>query len=186
LVQRYGIDVLVHAIQLARNEIPGLHLTIQGMGEFQKDLEALVEELDLGDHVTINASLLHVSELPRLIRQADVGVVPNRSDIFTSQLLPTKLLEYVALNVPVISARTPGIATYFDDTMLQFFTPGSAEELAGCILSLYKDRTRRDELVENSNSFNRKYSWAAVANHYITLVDSLSARPGLDSFLEST
>jgi glycosyltransferase involved in cell wall biosynthesis len=175
LVQRYGVDVLVRAIQLARNEIPGVHLTIQGAGEFREDLEALVEALGLGDNVTINANMLHVSELPRLIGQADVGVVPNRSDIFTGQLLPTKLLEYVALNVPVISARTPGIAAYFDETMLQFFTPGSAGELAGCILSLYKDRLRRAELVENSKRFNQEYSWETVASNYVALVDSLSA-----------
>ena len=64
---------------------------------------------------------MYASQLPPLIAQADAGVVPNRNDLFTDTLLPTKLLEYVALDTPVIAARTRTIAAYFDDSMVRFF-----------------------------------------------------------------
>jgi glycosyltransferase involved in cell wall biosynthesis len=170
---RYGVDLIVRAIEQVRMQIPDIHLTLLGRGESLEELIQLTESLNLQKHVTMGGTL-HVSKLPPLILQADVGIVPNRSNIFTDGLLPTKLMEYVAMGTPVIAARTPTIAAYFDDTMIQFFEPGSVDALAHSIVELYKDRRRLAELVEKSDAFNRRYNWDRVAANYVALVDQLS------------
>jgi glycosyltransferase involved in cell wall biosynthesis len=85
-------------------------------------------------------------------------------------------MEYVALGIPVIAARTPTIAAYFDDSMVQFFEPGNVADLARCVVSLHGDRQRLARLVAASDSFNRKYNWENVAAGYVALVDRLGAR----------
>jgi lipid II:glycine glycyltransferase (peptidoglycan interpeptide bridge formation enzyme) len=117
--------------------------------------------------------MVDASELPAAIQGADAGVVPTRSNVFTDGLLPTKLMEYVAMGTPVIAARTPTVVSYFDDDMVQFFEPGDAADLAAAIRALASDAGRRDALVENADAFHRKYDWESVAAGYAGLVDAI-------------
>jgi glycosyltransferase involved in cell wall biosynthesis len=168
---RYGVDLILRAVQRVRPSIPNIHATLLGGGDFRDELVQLAEELDLAEHIEISPTLLPAADLPPLLQQADVGIVPNRSNIFTDGLLPTKLMEYVAVGTPVIAARTPTITTYFDDQMVQFFTPDDVEDLTRCILELSQDRVRREALSQNADRFNEQYSWENVAANYITLVE---------------
>jgi glycosyltransferase involved in cell wall biosynthesis len=176
LTKRYGIDTAIQAVGLLRQQIPGIQLTIHGVGEYRDALVKLVEDLDLGQHVQFTSHYIPTSELPQFIRQADLGVVPYRRDVFTDGILPTKLMEYVALGVPVVAARTPVIEAYFDDSMVEFFTPGDQHDLARRILALYADRQRLSSLAQNANRFNQRYNWQTVSAEYVALVERLNSR----------
>lgn len=175
LTRRYGVDLALHAVGIARRSIPGLHLTIHGIGEYTEALVALAAELDLNEHVSFSTRPVPMSELPDLIRSADLGIVPYRRDLFTDGILPTKLMEYVALGIPAVAARTPAISAYFDESMVQFFTPGDASDLARCILALHADRSRLAALACNADRFNQNYNWATVGAAYVDLVERLGS-----------
>ncbi len=175
LTHRYGVDLILRALAQARDEIPGIRLTLIGAGDALDDLKRLAKELGVEDQVDF-CSEVYASQLPPLIAQADAGVVPNRNDLFTDTLLPTKLLEYVALNTPVIAARTRTIAAYFDDSMVRFFRPGDAADLANAILDLYTNRPLLERYAHNARKFDEKYSWPQVSAHYAALVDRLNSR----------
>ncbi|HWQ14631.1 MAG TPA: glycosyltransferase family 4 protein [Roseiflexaceae bacterium] len=175
LTRRYGIDVAIRAVDIVRRQLPGVHFTVHGAGEERDALARLVEELDLGQHVRVTSHYIPTTEMPAFIQQADLGVVPYRRDIFTDGILPTKLMEYVALGVPVVAARTPVIEAYFDETMVQFFQPEDHEGLARAILALHADRERLALLAQNADRFNQRYSWQQVSAQYLALVDRLHA-----------
>jgi glycosyltransferase involved in cell wall biosynthesis len=172
--QHYGMAELIQAIAIVKERIPGIHLVLQGIGEYHPDMVRLVDQLDLHDHVQINNFARPAEELPALIRQADVGIVPNRNDLFTGELLPTKLLEYVALGVPVVASRTRVISRYFDDTMIEFFSPGDPASLADHIIELHEDPERLRELVRNSRRFVQDHNWKAISRDYVALVRRLA------------
>jgi glycosyltransferase involved in cell wall biosynthesis len=176
VTKRYGIDVAIRAVDIVRRQLPGVHLTIHGVGEYRNALVRLVEELELGQHVQFTTHYIPTSELPQLIQEADLGVVPYRRDVFTDGILPTKLMEYVALGVPVVAARTPVIESYFDETMVQFFAPEDHEDLARCILALHDDRIRLRSLAQNADRFSQRYNWQTVSAEYVALVDRLHSR----------
>jgi glycosyltransferase involved in cell wall biosynthesis len=176
ITRRYGLDVAIQAIDLVRRDMPHVHLKIHGRGPFLAALMEMVRSLGLEDHVELSTASLPSTELPRMIRSADVGIVPYRSDVFTDGILPTKLMEYAALGMPVIAARTPAIAAYFDDTMVQFFTPGDAQGLARCIQALNTDCERRKELVHDIDKFNQRYHWDELGNDYVALVERQGSR----------
>ncbi len=174
ICRRYGIDLAIQAIHLLREDIPEIRLIVHGRGDYLDELQALTEKLALGEHVQFSTHFVPTPELPRIIRSAHAGVVPYRQDIFTDEILPTKLMEYTALGIPAISARTSAIAAYFDDDMVQFFTPEDANDLARCILMLYKDRERLAQLRRKSDEFNQRYNWKKVASQYVELVGRLN------------
>ena len=170
---RYGVDLIIHAVDRVREDIPDVRLTLLGAGETREALIELTRSRDLEEQVRFSEDMVEADRLPSAIRSADVGIVPNRSNVFTDGILPTKLMEYVAMGVPVIAARTPTVAAYFDDSMIEFFEPGDPDDLAAHIRLLYRDRERLEELSRNSAVFNRRYSWESIARRYCDLIDRL-------------
>ncbi len=176
IVKRYGLDLAIQAVDRVRHEIPGIHLIILGRGDYVDALIQMTQGLNLNQHVTIVNDLRPSEELPGIIRTADLGVVPYRNDVFTDSLLPTKLMEYAALGLPAIAARTTAIEAYFSDTMAEFFEPGNVDDLAQCIRKLYKSPERLVELAQGSRKFNERYNWTKIGAEYVALVDRLSNR----------
>ena len=92
-------------------------------------LERRIVELGIGDRVHLGG-FVPVDRLAERLRAAHVGVVANRADPFTDLVVPTKLLEYVAMGLPAVVARTAAIESHFDDRALAWFRPGDARDLA--------------------------------------------------------
>lgn len=170
---RYGLDMVLQAIAQLRQDAPDLHFTLLGAGDYQRSLVRMADELGIADQVTFYRKSRPAEELPELILSADAGVVPYRDDPFTDGLVPTKLLEYAALGIPAIAARTTAIEKYFGGTMVEFFTPGSVGDLARAIQSLYTDRERLAQLARGAEIFNRRYNWPDQSAAYIRSIDQL-------------
>ena len=176
ITHRYGLDVLLRALARVRDDGVAARLILHGGGEALPDLGRLAAELGIADRVRFSTSLIATSELPRLIRHADIGVVPYRRDVFTDGILPTKLLEYVALGLPVIATATPAIRSYFDDDMVELVPPNDVDGLAAAIRNLATDPGRRRDLVRGSARFLERHDPALHAEEYATLLDAV-ARP---------
>ena len=156
-----------------RNEIDGLNLRIIGEGDGVASLIVLAKELDLNGCVSLRDGWVPLDVLVPIILDADAGIVPILYDDFTRYMLPVKLLEYVALGIPVICSRTATIEAYFDDSMVQYSTPGDPAELADSIRILYRDPGKRERLRANADRFNREYNWERQKQPYYDLVDDL-------------
>lgn len=178
LTQRYGVDLAIHAANLLRDQIPNIHLHIHGGGDARQSLIELTDALNLKEQVSFNTRGLLTSELPALIRQADICLVPYRSDVFTDGILPTKLMEYAALGMPAIAARTTAIQAYFSDTNVEFFEPGNVDDLARCIRELHANPDRLAELARGCQKFNQRYNWAEIGAEYVALVERLRSGRG--------
>ncbi len=176
IAQRYGLDLLVEALDTVKSEIPDIHLTLHGGGEFRDELMRMVEERNLQKYVYFSVNKLPTNELPKLIQGADVGVVPYRYDIFTDGILPTKLMEYAAVGIPVIASRTSAITDYFDPQMVQLFSPGDVRELANSIMLLHNDRNLLLQYKQNIEKFNERYNWKTVAAQYVQIVQRLQKK----------
>ena len=174
LSQRYGIDLAIQAVDLLRKEIPEICLTIHGRGEYLHELKTLTERLGVTENVRFSTQYVPTRELPQLIGNAHAGIVPYRRDIFTDGILPTKMMEYAALGVPVVAARTTAITAYFDSEMVQFFTPEDVHDLAHSILLLFKDRNQLAQYARNIEKFNQRHNWKTVAAQYVDVVDRLN------------
>lgn len=174
---RYGVDLLVEAADLLRSRVPTLQIWLLGDGDYRHELEDSIARLGLEEVVTLSDGMLDISRLRTHLEQADVGVVPNRSSVFTDDLLPTKLMEYVAVGIPVVAARTPMIESYFDDQMVEYFTPGDAAELADRLESLAVAPHRRSSLVAAAARFVEDHSWEDISTRYASVVAGPDANP---------
>lgn len=176
VARRHGLHVALHALSSLKKEIKGLEFKIAGDGDDLPRLIDLAKELELTDCVNVSKGFVPMEELVPIILDADVGIVPILYDDFTKYMLPVKLLEYVMLGIPVVSSRTETIEAYFDDSMIHYFEPGNADDLAEKVLDVYRNPDKRERLRANADRFNRDHAWEQQKQLYYRLIDDLSRK----------
>jgi glycosyltransferase involved in cell wall biosynthesis len=166
LVERYGVQVAVRALELMRRDWPDLTLRVLGDGEYKADLIDLSRELGLADRVVFRG-FVPWAEAMAEISQASVGIVAIIADGYGELLLPTKLLEYVEHEVPVVCARLPTIAHHFPADSVAYFEPGDPAGLAAQANRLLCDRREAKQQARRAKLAMRSFSWDALAPRYM-------------------
>jgi glycosyltransferase involved in cell wall biosynthesis len=169
-----GLDLAIEAVHLLRTEAPNLRFLMIGDGSERPRLEAMVAQLGLQDRVTLRG-FVAMEEVAQIMSTIDLGVVPKRADSFGNEAFSTKIMEFMAMGVPVLAARTRVDEFYFNENLLEFFESGSAEDLAAKILYLLRNPARRAELLEGSNQFIGLNNWDVKKQEYLGMVDRLIA-----------
>jgi glycosyltransferase involved in cell wall biosynthesis len=166
LVERYGVQVAIRALALLRRDWPDLSLRILGDGEYKAALIELTQELGLADRVVFR-NFVPWSEAMAEIRQASLGIVAIIADGYGELLLPTKLLEYVEHEVPVVCAQLPTIASHFPADSVAYFDPGDPAGLAAQADRLLRDRKEAEQQARRAKVAMRGFSWDALAPRYM-------------------
>jgi glycosyltransferase involved in cell wall biosynthesis len=172
IARRLGLDIAIRAIEIVQRRYRDVRLLVIGAGDYLAEAKELVSRLNLDSRVQFMAPM-PVEELPRILCQAALGLVPNRASSATHLMLPVKLLEYAALGIPVVSARLRTIAHYFDENSVAFFEPDSPEDLACAIEGLRGNPQRRRALAENARQVLERINWDRQRPVYYEAIDSL-------------
>lgn len=169
-----GVDQAISAVALLREKAPELKFLIMGDGPELKKLKAMVSEHQLEGRVIIQgpAPLEKVAET---MARVDLGVVPKRADSFGNEAFSTKIMEFMAMGVPVLAAGTRIDRYYFHDGLVQFFESGNVHDLAAKVLELMQNPTRRTALRQNAAAFIAANNWKRKRYEYLDLVDQVLA-----------
>ncbi len=112
-----------------------------------------------------------------LVAACDAGLIAHEASPFWELAQPNKLFEYIALRVPVITARCAAIRESFDESCLMFFEPGSMEELADGIRRLYAEPSLRTMLAENAYRRYESMRWERARQGYLAVVRETLCAP---------
>jgi glycosyltransferase involved in cell wall biosynthesis len=170
--ERYGHDTMLEAVALVKSQIPDVCLKILGQGSFVDEFLALIHEKGVENHVQY-LGYVPFSQLIYEIHHADVGIVAQKSSPYSNLVHTNKMYEFIHLGKPVIASRLRSVEAYFDDDSLYFFEPGDPESLAQGILELYKNPTKRLEMVENSRKLYGEYCWERQKETYQSIYQRL-------------
>ena len=112
LLKEYGVGRLVDAVRNVRGI--NVRLTIYGKG----DLESHIKEVAQSDTRIRYGGVVAPRDLVSLLQSSDLLVNPRPSDQdFVRHSFPSKLIEYLALGVPVLATRLPGIPDNYLEQM---------------------------------------------------------------------
>ena len=131
-----GQAFLVKAMPHVLERHPDAKLLIAGEGESRLELEGLIEELDLDEHITL-LGLVDNQTLPSIYGAADLFLLPSRLEAF-----PTVAAEALASGLPIVSADHPGgieLKELFPEDV-KLVPKETVEPLAKAILETLEDR----------------------------------------------
>ncbi len=183
IAPRLGLDLGIRAVGLLRERFPGLRFDIIGEGDQLPELHALVDSLDLTGAVRFSDGFRPIEDiLPTLVR-AHCALLPSRQDASTDIMLPTKLLEYLALGVPALVSTSGTIRHYFGEEsplQLQEITPERIAERIAWVREHWQEAERETRRLQES--FFARYTWSSHGASYLALIESLAAGGAVQSF----
>lgn len=170
-----GLDIAIAAMGHLKEKLPQAELHLYGGGspDLLEGLAQLVKRLDLEDRVKFCGGVVH-DQMPQIVANADVGVVPKRADSFGNEAYSTKIMEFMSQGVPTVVSRTKIDSFYFDDSMVRFFTSGDSQALADAVLDVVGNPSLRQGLITHSLAYADKNSWDGKRSEYLKLVDTLT------------
>jgi glycosyltransferase involved in cell wall biosynthesis len=146
LVEKKGLDVLVRATALLRGAHPGLRVDILGSGRCQGHLEALIEQLGVGDNVRLLGARPHEETLAR-IAGAKVFCLPARiAEDGDRDSMPVVIKEAMARRVPVVASAIVAIPEMLADGCGWMVPPDDVEALATTLEEVLADPAKRAEV----------------------------------------
>jgi glycosyltransferase involved in cell wall biosynthesis len=160
-------------LAIIRDEVPQLEFHIYGDGSEKSNLEDLVQELVLQEKVIFKNGM-PLDKIAAIMAEADLGIVPKRDDSFGGEAFSTKILEFMALGVPVIVSETKIDRFYFNDSIVKFFKSGDENDFARSMLLLIRDKGLGERLSKNALKFVAEYTWDKKEHEYLKLINSLT------------
>jgi glycosyltransferase involved in cell wall biosynthesis len=161
ILERFGIQVLIDALPRIVEEIPNVRVTVFGEGEYRAVLEDHARRAGMADRIRF-PGWVPLEELPAALDRFDLGYV----GMLCNNMLSNKMMEYVALGLPVVAARWPTYEHYFGDDAVRFFEAGSADALARAIVDVYRDPTAARQRAHRASELFRNYAWSVQADAY--------------------
>ena len=156
--ERLGIALAVEAVSEIRRQIPGVELHFWGGRPYWHSLSRQSQALGAGDIVHFHKAV-PVDELARALVEMDVGVIPYKKTSATELALPVKMMEYIALGIPVVVPKLKAIEHYFTDEMVTYFQPENALSLIDAIVKVYSDRMARIARTSRAREFLALHGW---------------------------
>ncbi len=177
LAPRYGLETVVRALPQLKTQIPEIRLLIFCQETPYKDeLRQLADRLGVLPYVEI-MPLIRNEEVPHRLMEADIGIYPALNDVHMALATPTKVLEFSAMGIPIVSSRLKMVEETFGDSAIMFFESGNASQFAQCVVELYQDPKLRSRLAENAyQMFVQKFSWDHEFRVYLDLLHRLLPR----------
>jgi glycosyltransferase involved in cell wall biosynthesis len=168
LTKRLGIDIAIQAVGKLVSSIPEIEFHIYGGGDDKQEFMQLTEELGLQKYVHFHG-FLPLDMLCPILTNMNLGVIGNRKNIATDLMLPVKMLEYIALNIPVVVPRLRTVQYYFSDEMVSYFEPEDNNELATSILALYQNTEKRERQTRSARTFLNQFGWEIHKKDFLDL-----------------
>ena len=177
IVERNGLDLAVDAFARVIASIPNAQLRIYGSRNAY--LEGVLDKAKkLGlEHAVEYLGPKPLEQIVEGIEECDVGIIPNKRNIFTELNTPTRIFEYLALGKPVVAPRAPGISDYFDDESIFFFELGNAEDLAKRIEDVFGHPDKALEITRRGQQVHQTHTWQEERLILIDVVAKVLRKP---------
>ena len=174
--QQEGMEILIEALDilLRRFGLDDFHMVIVGFGSHLDAVRAEVAARGLEAHVTFTGALFG-EELMSALSACDIGVSPDPRNAMNDISTMNKVIEYMALGLPVVQFDlTEGRASAGDAAL--YARPNDPEDFARQIACLARDpKLRADMGAEGRRRVERELAWEHSAPRLMAAYDRLFA-----------
>ena len=171
LQRLYGLDVAIEGLAALPAGLDW-RLDVYGEGPWRPQVEAAIERHGVSDRVTLQGRV-PMDELPSLLANADIGLVPSLHEAYLEYSLSTKLLEYAAMGVPTVASDLATFRHHFTDAALRFVRGGDPAAIAPAIEEMVADPEATARRGIEAQRQAAAYDWERQKLTYLGVVGDL-------------
>lgn len=172
---RRGTKELIQAINLVKDTIPNVKLIIVGKSREDEILRHEVDSLKLNQYVELTG-WQKFETFQSYLKIAKIGFSPLHRNTHHDTTFANKIFQYMSFGLPlVVSDSTAQKEVIEEYNCGLIHRSQDVQEIADCIMKLYKDEKLIKELGENAlKGIQEKYNWESTSRELINLYASLS------------
>lgn len=163
LIPVKGYDILLKAAKIVKKNNSNFHLYIVGHGSFEKELKHLALALEVNKLVTFTG---YVENIYPLIKQADVYIMPSRSEG-----LPTALCEALILGKPLIATNVSGCRETIQHGDFGLMPEPNENDIAEAMVKMIQDPELRKKYSLLAQERAIVFEDSAIMKQYYSLFD---------------
>lgn len=177
-----GLEVAIEACAHLVDLVPRPRYLIAGAthpnvrrdhGEAYRDgLVALVHRLGLEDIVAFDDRYLDAAELARLVRGADLVVLPYAS---VEQVTSGVLVEAVSASKPVIATAFPHSVEVLSGGAGMLVPHGDSQALGAAMRTALTDRSAREGMSREAGRIAAAWDWPTIGRHYDRMFEEMAS-----------
>lgn len=172
-----GLNVVLKAIHIAREQGLDVRLIIVGSGRERNALEEQARLLDLEAPIIEFLGHLPNDIALEIIANCDVGVVPHFANASWNSTIPNKLFDYMAAGLPVLCSDARPAARIINETGTGYsYDYDSASELADAIHRISDYDVRVQLALTGPVAIRSKYCWERDEERLLNAVMTLASR----------
>jgi len=167
-----GLDKALLALDIVRHEFPEVFAFFVGSGAMKKKLAEMINTLGLREHAMVSDPVPH-SEVPRLLKSADIGILPFPDHEWWRGQSPIKLFEYFAMETPVIATNIPMNRSVIGAHDCAFVIPdNSPAQIAAAIRQAITEKERLPQMgAVGRQLVQSTYTWDRQAERILSYLE---------------
>jgi L-malate glycosyltransferase len=159
-----GHDIFIRAAAAIAERVPVVRFSIAGEvleTDYYEELQKLIETLGLTDRFRFEGN---VTDLPKFLANADVFVMPSRSEGFSNAII-----EAMAASLPVVATSVGGNPEAVEDGVTGILVqPEDPVPLANAVIQLLSDPERSSAIGKAGRHLARqKFSVESVMDQVV-------------------
>jgi len=165
---RYGSDLFLTALEQVVSKIPDTQAHFITNNDHY-----------LTDHPSRNAPWLKVEaktfhELPQVMQDATITVIPLRSNPYNDLALPVKLFDYMSFGRPTITTDCKETTRFILNEKCGLVVSGHADALADGIIQLLQDREQARQMGQKAyEAIQSSHAWEHRAERILQIAAQL-------------
>jgi colanic acid biosynthesis glycosyl transferase WcaI len=169
----HGLETLIAAAEQLREDFPQAVFLMIGEGAEKERIVELARARHLSNIIFLGQQPR--DQIPAYIAGADVCLVMLKKSELFKTVMPTKLLEYMACEKPVVVAVDGQARKLVEESSSGVFVePGDSQALANSIRALASDAAARQKMGSNGREYIvRHLSREQTARTYIEVLEKL-------------
>jgi glycosyltransferase involved in cell wall biosynthesis len=175
ILERYGLRTLVSAVAQAKHK-DKIQIRLIGEGDFSAELKKLITDHNLEDVIEFDNRVYPLYEIPGVLSDCHVGLVPLDVTPISDVALPLKLLEYTGLGLPSVTVESTAITYYFRPDECMLYPPGDAGALARILDDLACNPGRLESYRQRLVTARERMSWSREKQKYVAMLQQLAGR----------
>ena len=154
-----GLDTAIKAVAQYVKKNPEFEFIVVGKGKAEKHLRQLTVDLGVENCIKF-LGWIDNKEIPRLIANSDVGIVPHHKCSHWDNTIPNKLFDYMAASIPVIVSNVTPMARIVEETQCGLVYMDYNEDSLVAALDQLSNPELRNTLGKNGqNAVQEKFNW---------------------------
>lgn len=161
---RKGIDIVVSAFNILKEEIPEVRLKI--VTELQNIPKKVKDDLSMSQNVEVIPTGISQDRLSNLYFRSSLFVMPSRFEAWGKVFF-----EAMAFGLPVIGAKGCAMPEFIKNNYNGYTARYDAGEIADKMISIFNSFTNYKIMSENALKMSEMYTWEKVAGDMTKIIE---------------